>query len=59
MKRKKEIRILGFGLMIFSIIFMVYKLITDTEGDTLYIVFGLLLASIGMFLADYGAEKKT
>ena len=58
MKRQKELRTLGLGLMIFSIAFMVYKYINNTNGDTSYISLGLLISVVGMFLAQYGAKKE-
>jgi len=55
---QKGIRIAGYGLMIFAIFYMVYEMIQDTSGDINYIVVGLLLTVVGMFLAQYGLEKK-
>ncbi len=54
----KVIRMLGLGLMLFSIAFMVYKYINGTNGDTSYISLGLLITVVGMFLAQYGAKKE-
>lgn len=58
MKRQKEIRILGYFLLFFSIFFMAYNIFKETEGDTMYIVYGSLISIIGMFLASYGEKTK-
>jgi len=56
-KRQKEIRILGIGLMLFSLFFTSYKYFKDSIDETSYIM-GLLFTVIGMFLAQYGSNKK-
>ena len=58
MKRQKEIRMFGLGLMIFSLMFMSYKYFKDTNGDTSYISIGLLVTVIGMGIASYGSKKE-
>ena len=58
MDRLKVIRMLGLSIMLFSIAFMVYKYINDTNGDTSYISLGLLITVVGMYLAQYGAKKE-
>lgn len=58
MNKQKDIRILGFIIMMAALILMVYKFFKDTEGTTDYIVFGLVATVVGMFLATYGKEKE-
>ena len=58
MKRQKEIRMLGIGIMIFSLMFMSYKYFKDTNGDISYISMGLLFTVVGMGIASYGSTKE-
>jgi len=58
MERQKTIRTLGIIVMIASLMFMVYKFIKDTNGDTDYIALGLAATVIGMFLVQFGADKE-
>ena len=58
MNGQKSIKILGFFLLIFSIVFMLYKFINESGGDKMYIVYGLLMTSIGVILVSYGEKKK-
>lgn len=58
MKSQKSLKFLGYGLLIFSIAYMVYKFITDKTGDTTYIVYGLFLSAIGSFLAQSNRKGK-
>jgi len=56
--RKKEIRILGLALLIFSLVYMTYSFIKDTNNDQSYITYGLVMTAIGLFLSSYGSKKE-
>ncbi len=59
MKRQKEIRILDYFLLFFSIFFMSCKIFKEPEGGTMYIVYGSLMSIIGMYLASSGEKKSS
>lgn len=58
MQKQRIIKKLGFFLLLFSIIYMVFSFIKDTGDDTMYIVYGLLMTSVGLVLSTYGDKRK-
>ena len=58
MNGQRTIKILGYFLLIFSIVFMVYKFINENENDQTYIIYGLLMTTIGFYLTSYSEKSK-
>lgn len=54
---KKLIKILGIGIIIFSIVFSAYTY--NSDGGKSYMFMGLLATILGLFLTLLGSKKQS